>query len=132
MTKIKVTDLKQDGATVSFDKDMALIASLKKTFPKARWNPTTRVWGIPGKLAFKRATQWAAKIEVDAIEVEAQAEKIRRDAEFEGRLHEVDPAVALAARKGEFKSTAISVVGATATYVMGECAWKSPKPSTLC
>lgn len=113
---ISITDLGRDGARVSFPKDAALIAAFRARFPKARWSPTTRSWGIPGPLAGKRATKWAGEVEAARIEAEKAAETVRRDAEFEGRLHEVDPAAALAARSSEIKSTRVLITGASVSY----------------
>lgn len=59
---ITVRDLGADGATISFPKNLEWVASLKESFPKARWAPTTKVWGVPGKLGYKRACQWAGRI----------------------------------------------------------------------
>ncbi|MDQ0507443.1 hypothetical protein [Xanthobacter agilis] len=59
---ITVRDLGSDGATLEFPKNAEWADDLKVSFPKVRWAPTTRVWGIPGKLGYKRACQWAERI----------------------------------------------------------------------
>lgn len=76
---IIVTDLKQDGATVNFAYDAEIVAAFKAAFPKARWNRNSRVWGIPGKLAYARALKWASVVE----DQKRAAEKASEDELFD-------------------------------------------------
>lgn len=49
-----------DGASVSFPYDKETVASLRKKFPKARWNPAKKEWTVPGVRAGGRVEKWAA------------------------------------------------------------------------
>lgn len=80
---ICVRDLGVDGATISYPKNAERTADLKATFPKARWAPVTRVWGIPGKLGFKRACLWAERI--SAADRPMDRQRIIDAAAFDGR-----------------------------------------------
>ena len=46
------------GVAVVFPYDKELIASLKKTFPHARWDSRYKRWLIPGKTADKGVDRW--------------------------------------------------------------------------
>ena len=105
-----------DCAFVAFPYDKARTAALREAFPKARWLPTTKTWSVPGKLAYKRLVKWAADRDAEHAKEERARENERRSAEFEGRLHEVDPAAALALRRGEIKSQRVAVAGAQVSY----------------
>lgn len=106
--QITVTRL-HDGVALRFAKDATLIASLKAHFPKARWGAGTRSWHIPGKLAYNRATVWAAEQEAYLAELEGTA----RDAEWQGLPATPTEAgrAALAAMK-PFNAIKLQIVGA--------------------
>lgn len=76
--RITVTDL-NGAASVQFARDPHLIASLKARFAKARWGRGTASWHIPGKLAYARATIWAAEQDAYLRSLETRA----RDAEWD-------------------------------------------------
>lgn len=70
------TETVTDGVLVRFPKDREMIASLKKTFPRARWNPGATAWLVEGKTAEKRVAKWMAEIR----DAKAAAEKAEADA----------------------------------------------------
>jgi hypothetical protein len=105
-----------DCALVSFPYDKARTAAFREAFPKARWLPTTKTWAAPGKLAYKRAVKWASEAEIAETQARRHTEAVRRDAEFEGRAHEVDAAAALAHRRAEIRSARVRVAGASVSY----------------
>ena len=50
------------GAIIAFPKDGVVLQSLKKTFPKARWDQGRRAWHVPGVRAYKRSLAWVEDI----------------------------------------------------------------------
>lgn len=92
-----------EGATVSFPKNAAVIADLKRTFPKARWNPVAVQWSVPGVRAFSRLEAWAAKHETTFEDA------ARQQREMEAAGIETNPAKALIKRKSEIKSRLVTI-----------------------
>lgn len=72
-----------DGALVSFPKDRALIDSLKKAFPKARWNPVRVAWHVPGKTAVKRLEQWKDGLDAERQQAASALQKAADALAFE-------------------------------------------------
>lgn len=52
-------DPDETGASIQFPRDRELIDSLKRTFPKARWNREAKSWHVPGVRAQARLEKWA-------------------------------------------------------------------------
>lgn len=55
-----------DSAEIRFSYDPDLLEDFKMTFPRARWQSTSRSWNVPGRTAAKRLAKWREKV-VDAI-----------------------------------------------------------------
>ena len=92
---IEIVDRGEGGAAVTFPRSQEMNASLKAVFPRCRWNKVSRVWDIPGKQAASRALIWAnACVE---------------------RLHELEPAAALAHRRQDIIG-GCSIDGAKISY----------------
>lgn len=72
---ITVTDLGANGALVAFPKDLARVADLRDSFPKARWSPADTAWHVPGKLGYRRACKWAADA-ASGVDIEARRQLI--------------------------------------------------------
>ena len=68
------------GAAVKFPKNNSMIADFRSRFPRARWGAGTKSWHIPGKLAVRRASLWAAEQKGILAKMECDA----RDAEWDG------------------------------------------------
>lgn len=97
-----------DFATVVFPKDEALRLALRAAFPKARWASGTRVWSIPGPLAYKRLLKWASDRAAEAEAAAAAQARLAQDMDFDAQ--------SLGARRAEIKSTRVKISGMTATY----------------
>lgn len=109
MAHIVVTPV-DDGATVKFPKNAAVIAALKDSFPKARWHASAREWHVPGVRAQKRLEIWAAKHEPIFV----AAKQARRDLEWQGI--ETDPGKALTNRAHEIKSSLAKIIDGSVIY----------------
>lgn len=92
---IEVVDRGDQGAAVTFPRSQEMNASLRKAFPRCRWNKHSRVWEIPGKTAASRVKAWATGC----------AE----------HLHELEPAAALRHRRREVLGS-FSVEGAKVLF----------------
>lgn len=112
-----------DGATIHFKfeecltaEDRELVANFRKTFKKARYDGDAKTWFVSGVRAYNRIVKWAEAAFEARAEAEAKKEQQHRDAEFEGRLHEVDVVEALKHRASEFKSSQIKITHKTVAY----------------
>ncbi len=98
--------------------DEAVVAAMHAAFRRARYDRENRRWHVPGPRGYSRACKWAEPLNAAAEDEARRMAEVCRQAEAEGRLHEVDPAAALAHRRGEIRSQRVTIAGATVCYPM--------------
>jgi len=108
--RITVTPL-PDGAAVRIPKDAALIKRFRRRFRKAIWGPGTQSWHVPGKLAAKRAEQWAS----DELPYLWQLEHRARDVEWEAAAQ---PPTRIDTERGKVWASVYTRYAATGTHPM--------------